>query len=131
MSIAYITHANCQLHDMGSYHPEQPARLQAVEQELKKTGLLNDLTSYQAVQANRQQLQQAHTVDYVASIYDAAPSSGLHQLDPDTSMNQHSLQASLLAAGAGIQAVDLVMAGSHDSVFCNVRPPFSFPSSRT
>jgi len=38
-------------------------------------------------------------------------------------MNPHSLHAALLAAGAGINVVDLVMTGSVANAFCNVRPP--------
>jgi len=44
-------------------------------------------------------------------------------LDPDTCMNKYSLQASLLAAGACIQAVDKVLTGEFPRAFCNVRPP--------
>ena len=38
-------------------------------------------------------------------------------------MNPYSLIAALRSAGAGILAVDLVMSGEADAVFCNVRPP--------
>ena len=123
MSVGYITHADCQLHDMGSFHPEQPARLAAVDRYLQDTGLLADLTRYDAIEATPEQLTWAHTPEYVTAIFDASPVTGMRQLDPDTSMNPHSLHASKLAAGSGTQAIDLVMNNSHSSVFCNVRPP--------
>ena len=44
-------------------------------------------------------------------------------MDPDTWMNPHTLQAALRAAGATIQAVDLVMASEVNTAFCNIRPP--------
>ena len=122
MAIAYISHPDCELHDMG-HHPEQPARLAAVDRYLEDTGLLADLTRYEATEATPEQLTWAHTPEYVTAIFDASPVSGLRQLDPDTSMNPHSLHASKLAAGSGTQAIDLVMNDTHSSVFCNVRPP--------
>ena len=45
------------------------------------------------------------------------------QLDPDTAMNVHSLNASLRAAGAGVLAVDEVIGGRASNAFCLTRPP--------
>ena len=44
------------------------------------------------------------------------------QLDPDTAMNPYSLAAARRAAGAGLLAVDEVMAGHAQNAFCAVRP---------
>jgi acetoin utilization deacetylase AcuC-like enzyme len=44
------------------------------------------------------------------------------QLDPDTAMNPSSLGAARRAAGAGVLAVDEVMAGRAQNAFCAVRP---------
>jgi acetoin utilization deacetylase AcuC-like enzyme len=44
------------------------------------------------------------------------------QLDPDTAMNASSLGAARRAAGAGVLAVDEVMAGRAQNAFCAVRP---------
>ena len=123
MSIAYITHQKCQLHDMGSYHPEQPARLSAINDRLIATGLDMVLRQHDAEPATREQLLAAHDEAYVDSIFRKSPEMGLVNVDPDTSMNPFSLQAALLAAGAAVQAVDMVMAGEVDQVFCAVRPP--------
>jgi acetoin utilization deacetylase AcuC-like enzyme len=38
-------------------------------------------------------------------------------------MNPHTLNAALRAAGAGVLAVDLIMAGSIEAAFCSIRPP--------
>jgi len=123
MSIAYISHPTCQLHDMGSHHPEQPARLSAISDRLIATGLDMVLRQYDARPADSAQLIRAHDAQYVSRIFDLAPESGQVQVDADTSMNAHSLEAALLAAGAAIQAVDLVMAKEVGQVFCGVRPP--------
>jgi acetoin utilization deacetylase AcuC-like enzyme len=45
------------------------------------------------------------------------------QIDPDTSINVHTWDAALRAAGAAIDATDAVMAGEMDNAFCSVRPP--------
>ena len=39
MAIGYISHHDCALHDMGHHHPEQPARLSAINDRLIATGL--------------------------------------------------------------------------------------------
>jgi acetoin utilization deacetylase AcuC-like enzyme len=44
-------------------------------------------------------------------------------VDPDTSMNVHTWDAALRAAGAAIAATDAVMAGDLQNAFCAVRPP--------
>ena len=51
------------------------------------------------------------------------PDRGYAYLDPDTSMNPQSLSAALRAAGAVVEATDLVMAGEAQHAFCAVRPP--------
>ncbi len=44
-------------------------------------------------------------------------------LDPDTSLNPHSLEAALRAAGACVAATDAVLGGRAGRAFCAVRPP--------
>ena len=65
----------------------------------------------------------AHAALYVQELIAASPTEGYHHVDPDTSMNPHTLQAALRAAGAVVQATDLVLGGKAPSAFCNIRPP--------
>jgi acetoin utilization deacetylase AcuC-like enzyme len=44
-------------------------------------------------------------------------------LDADTGMNCHTWEALLLAAGAGVTAVEHIFSGGIDRAFCNIRPP--------
>ncbi len=120
---AYLSHADCLLHEMGPDHPECPARLSAIEDALHKAGLYDLLHHHEAPLATEEQLKRAHDADYVEALIAAAPRSGHVYLDGDTSMNPHSLQAALRAAGALVRAVDLVMSGRESTAFCNVRPP--------
>jgi len=123
VSTAYITHPDCLKHDMGTYHPECPQRLVAIENELKATGLLEQLQRYEAPPVTTEQLARVHTPDYIESIRQASPAAGLIALDADTAMNPFSLNAALHAAGAAVLATDLVLAGTVNNAFCAVRPP--------
>jgi acetoin utilization deacetylase AcuC-like enzyme len=108
---------------MGSYHPESPLRLRAVEDQLIASGLINYLDHCDAPAADRTHLERVHTAAYVDSVFAAVPKAGIHHLDPDTAMNPFSLRAALRAAGAVVYAVDIVMSGRTKTAFCSVRPP--------
>ena len=123
MQTAYITHSLCLKHEMGAYHPESPARIHAIEDQLIASGLMDYLQRHDAPEATREQLLRAHAAGYIDAIAAAAPKQGMVQLDPDTAMNPFSYRAALRAAGAVVLGVDLVMAGKAENVFCNIRPP--------
>ncbi len=123
MATAFIHHRDCALHDMGSHHPESPARLSSIEDHLLATGLLDHLVEVEAPLATREQLLRVHDADYVNAIAAAVPLRGIVHLDPDTAMCPYTQQAALRAAGALVKATDMVMAGEVENAFCNVRPP--------
>ena len=123
MRTAYITHDDCLKHDMGLDHPECPARMHAIKDQLIASGLLDFLSHYDAPKASKEQLARVHNSDYIDSIFHQSPQSGLMQIDDDTAMNPHTLSAALHAAGAVIKGVDLVMSGEMQNAFCNIRPP--------
>jgi acetoin utilization deacetylase AcuC-like enzyme len=120
---AYITHTDCARHDMGPHHPECPERLGAINDHLLVKGLLDYMIPYDAPLATEEQLGRAHTSLYVREIFEASPTEGLHAVDPDTNMNPYTLTAALRAAGAAVQATDLVLGGEASTAFCSVRPP--------
>jgi acetoin utilization deacetylase AcuC-like enzyme len=123
MSTAYITHADCLRHEMGAGHPECPDRLAAVNEEMRTSGLLDQLRCLEAPLAQPEDLKRVHRGAYVDLIFENAPTSdGYVQLDPDTAMNQYSLAAAQRAAGAGLLAVDEVVSGRSSNAFCAVRP---------
>jgi acetoin utilization deacetylase AcuC-like enzyme len=123
MAIGYISHHDCQLHEMGHHHPEQPARLRAINDRLIASGLEMVLHRYDAPLATRDLLEAVHDPAYVEQIFAASPAEGLVWVDGDTAMNRHSLNAALRAAGAVALGVDLVLAGQVKQAFCGVRPP--------
>jgi acetoin utilization deacetylase AcuC-like enzyme len=123
MQTAYITHPQCQLHDMGHFHPECPERLRAIEDQLIASGVLGLLSRHEAPPALREHLIRVHDPAYVDEIEAVSPKSGTIHLDPDTAMNPHSYRAALHAAGAAVLATDLVLSGRAANAFCSVRPP--------
>jgi acetoin utilization deacetylase AcuC-like enzyme len=122
MTTSYITHADCLQHEMGAGHPECPERLVAVNEHMRLSGLLDRLRVLDAPLASQEDLKRVHRPAYVDLIFEHAPTEGYVQLDPDTSMNPHTLAAARRAAGAGVLAVDEIMAGRSENAFCAVRP---------
>ena len=123
MKTAYISHTACLKHEMTANHPERPARMLAIERALQSAGLLHKLAQYEAPLASKAVLARAHSEAYIDWIFSQSPKTGLVQLDADTAMNVHSLEATLRASGAAIKGVDLVMTGQMQVAFCNTRPP--------
>ncbi|MDT7522797.1 histone deacetylase family protein [Rhodoferax sp. TBRC 17198] len=120
---AFISHPDCARHEMGPDHPECPERLGAIQDMLLIRGLLDYMNTYEAPLATLAQLGRAHASNYVNELIDASPTQGYHKVDPDTDMNPYTVRAALRAAGAAVQATDLVLGGQVPSAFCNVRPP--------
>ncbi|OED43864.1 deacetylase [Chromatiales bacterium (ex Bugula neritina AB1)] len=120
---ALISHQDCVRHEMSAGHPERPARIAAVLDELAAQGLSQKLEHFKAPEATRDQLLLAHPSGYIDDLMAKSPAEGSVQLDADTAMNEYSIRAALLAAGSGIKAVDLVIDDSIDNAFCCVRPP--------
>ncbi|MEK9824783.1 MAG: histone deacetylase family protein [Methylotenera sp.] len=123
MRTAYITHASFLRHNMGGQHPECPQRLSAINDQLIASGILDHLIHYDATAASAEQLARVHDADYVNWMMNQQLDGALACLDSDTTMNQFTNQAALHAAGAVVNAVDLVMAGEVENAFCCVRPP--------
>jgi len=123
MQTAYISHPLCLKHDMGAHHPECPARIHAIEDQLIASGLFGYLQHHEAQEVTREQLLRVHDASYIDMIAASAPHQGSVAIDGDTEMNEFTYPAALRSAGAAVQAVDLVMTDQVENAFCNVRPP--------
>ena len=121
--LAVFTHKACRLHDTPQGHPEQVARLDVVINALKSPGLEKIDWQENPPKATTAQLEYAHTPAYVQKILTSAPATGHLWLDEDTAISPHSIDAALYAAGAGIAAVNHIMAGHAKKAFCATRPP--------
>ncbi|MGB1296931.1 MAG: histone deacetylase family protein [Psychrobium sp.] len=123
MTTAIISHPDCRRHKMDVLHPEQPGRIDDISDRLIASGLEYSIDHFDANDVLNADLLRVHGVSYIRSLYERIPHEGLVNIDGDTQMCANTLKAANRAAGSGVQAVDLVMQGSHQAVFCNVRPP--------
>jgi acetoin utilization deacetylase AcuC-like enzyme len=128
----YYTHRAYWRHEMGAGHPECPERLGAIEDRLLITGLGDALERRDPTPASVSELELAHGRLHIASMRglsdelkeEIQAGGPMHaQVDPDTSINVHTWEAALLAAGAALNATDAVLAGELENAFCAVRPP--------
>ena len=114
------SHPDCLGHQPGAGHPESPARLRTVTEALHEA--LPALQWHEAPLATREQLQRVHAPSLIDRILEA-PAGVTLRLDEDTVLSPGSVAATLRACGAGIAAVDAVLAGDTRQAFCAVRPP--------
>lgn len=117
---------------MGAGHPECAARLDAIEDRLLLTGVADALERREAPLASQSQIVRAHPVAHLDRLRgmtdrladDVAAGGPEHAaIDPDTSLNLHTVDAALRAAGAAVAATDAVLSGELENAFCAVRPP--------
>jgi acetoin utilization deacetylase AcuC-like enzyme len=118
-----LTHEACAAHEMGSWHPECPARLAAIQDRLITAGIAPHLQYIEAPPASIDTLVRAHDPAYISLLQRSVPVEGYHVLDPDTLMCPGTWAAVLRAAGAVVEATDRVIAGTLANAFCAVRPP--------
>lgn len=123
MSITLFTHKDCALHNPDPHHPESPARIDAINDQIIRSGLDFVLTREQATAPGLEPIYRVHDKSYVDGLFKKAPSEGHIWLDPDTPMTPETLTSALMAAGANINAVDHVMQHTNQQAFCAVRPP--------
>ncbi|MBJ7308656.1 histone deacetylase family protein [Rugamonas sp. CCM 8940] len=125
MTTAIYTHPDCLRHQMGDWHPESPARLQAISDQLMRAQINDLLEHRQAPLVAMADLERNHSRNAIAIVRDNVPAVGAddYPIDGDTSLNAYSWLAAQRAAGAAVAATDAVIDGEIDNAFCSVRPP--------
>lgn len=125
MTTLLVTHPCFVNHDTGPGHPERPDRMRAIDKALAHEAF----ASLQRVEAPlREDIEDwvalVHPRDYIEAIKEARPAPGEDavRLDPDTVLSSGSWEPALRAVGAGLEAVDQVLAGKAGNAFCQVRP---------
>jgi acetoin utilization deacetylase AcuC-like enzyme len=109
-------------HDPGRGHPERPARLGAVLEGLQVSGVVEAQRPLAPREAAREDLERVHTAEYLDAL-EVFCELGGGPIDPDTAVSSESWTAALLAAGAGLEAIDALERGEGTAAFCAVRPP--------
>ena len=112
-------HADCMGHVTPPGHPEQVARLAAVERGLSDL----PVERHEAPIAADDEVLRCHPAAYLAKLRRAIPTEGWVALDGDTILSPGSLTAALRAVGGIAAAVDAVMAGQAQNAFVAGRPP--------
>jgi acetoin utilization deacetylase AcuC-like enzyme len=122
MTIVVETHPAYLAHDTGPGNPERPARLDAVLAGLEAAGVPDALLWAEPRRATRAELERVHPAQHLDDL-EAFCAAGGGRIDADTSAGATSWDAALLAAGAGLDAVERLDRGDGSAAFCVVRPP--------
>lgn len=121
-SPVFLEHVTDLYGHTGEAHPESPDRLKAVHGALEEAGLVAKMQRLEPVPATRAQLSLVHEPTLIDRV-EALSAQGGGLLDEDTVVSSGSLKAALLAAGAGITAVEAMAADTIDRAFLALRPP--------
>ena len=120
MNTAIVTSDSSDDHITGDGHPEQPKRVSAVINKLRKR---DNLLWIKSEKFDQKILKKVHGSDYIESVERSFPSNGLKFLDGDTIISPGSKKATYDAVGSIIKAVDGVETKKFKNAFCAVRPP--------
>jgi acetoin utilization deacetylase AcuC-like enzyme len=116
----YLHHPSSLDHLTGD-HPEQPARIPAIERALAE----RDWVGYErelAPAVDFARLYAVHPQAYVESIERICAAGG-GMLDLDTVASPGSYEAALHSAGGAVRAVEALLTGEAKVAFCGLRPP--------
>jgi acetoin utilization deacetylase AcuC-like enzyme len=120
--IVFATHARYLEHQTGHGHPERPARLEAVLLGARYGGVDDALVPVAPRAASREELERVHPGGYLDAIERFCLAGG-GSIDADTTCSKESWEAAVLAAGAGLAAIEALDGGVGSAAFCAVRPP--------
>lgn len=105
-SAVLFQHPSSLLHDIGP-HPEQPARITAINEALAAVGDAG-FVRHESPQATRQQLEAVHPAAHIDAIEELCRQGG-GAIDADTAVGPHSHTAALHAAGGACAMVDVLL----------------------
>jgi acetoin utilization deacetylase AcuC-like enzyme len=110
-------------HDTRSFHPESPARIDAVLRGIGESVDQARLQSIPLRAATRDELHLCHPPHYVDLVSEEV-AAGRRQLSTgDTDIGEQSYDVALKAVGGVIMAADAVCRREVRNAFCAVRPP--------
>ncbi|MGV1098669.1 histone deacetylase family protein [Thiovibrio sp. JS02] len=121
--LTIVTHPDFAAHQTGGgEHPEVPARLSTIGERLALSSLKEHLETALPRKAERNWLTNFHEENYLFRFEESALSGKTFIDHPDNQLCYESYEVALLAAGAGLTAIDL-LEKDREQVFCAVRPP--------
>jgi len=116
----YFRHASSLQHETGA-HPENKARIPAIEHELARRGWVG-WEPREAPAVETAQLERIHPAEHIEHIRDTSAGGG-GWFDADTVASAGSSTAALHAAGGACAVVDALMTREAPTAFAGLRPP--------
>lgn len=123
----YFSHDDGLKHENPPGHPEQVARLEAIDRALAGT----ELVRRDAPRCEDSEILRCHPERYLNRIIAGSPDAGWTSLDGDTSMSPGTLTAARRSVGGCVAAVDAVLGGEAKHAFVGCRPPGHHAESET
>lgn len=108
-------------HQTGA-HPERPARLLAIQEQLERAGLLDRCWAGVCTPLSPEQVRRVHRTEVVEAARSLSEAGG-GRLEVDTVVSPASYQVALTAAGACVAAVDAALDQEDKKALCLIRPP--------
>jgi acetoin utilization deacetylase AcuC-like enzyme len=118
--LLYLHHPSSLEHDTGN-HPEQAARIPAIERALEERDWLG-FEREQAPAVETDRLEAIHPRSYIEGIRRVCEQGG-GMLDVDTVASSASFDAALHSAGGAVRAIDALIQDNAGVTFCGLRPP--------
>jgi acetoin utilization deacetylase AcuC-like enzyme len=109
-------------HKTEIFHPENPARLQAIYSMLEEQDFEGALVPIEPRYAELEELLLVHDPYYVDRVLDSAEKTRV-RFDPDTVTSPKTYKAAWMAAGGIMEAIRAVLAGEVANAFALIRPP--------
>ena len=104
-------------------NPECSERVKNIIDLIKREDFKN-ISIYKPTKIEVSYIQDAHAKDFVAETLLRFPNNDeIVYLDQETPVSKGSLEATLKAAGSGLNAADLIIKKEVENAFCIVRPP--------
>jgi acetoin utilization deacetylase AcuC-like enzyme len=110
-------------HDTGAGHPERAHRLTAILRHLEGAELWERLRPLKIGSAAEDWILKIHGARHLHFVRESSKRGAAVLDQGDTHVSARSFEVAELAVGAALAAVDAVMAGLLQRVFCAVRPP--------
>jgi acetoin utilization deacetylase AcuC-like enzyme len=120
MPVHIVWHPSSLEHDPGPGHPESPARIRAILEELRRPTYDRIVEWSESGAAKAHQLHRVHPADYLERLDEMARRGG-GMVDGDTFLSSDSYVAATHAAGAAVEAARRALEGQ--PAFAAIRPP--------
>jgi acetoin utilization deacetylase AcuC-like enzyme len=108
-------------HEPGDFHPESPARLEAIYRRLEMSDIAGVYQEIAPYYATKKEIALIHTKEYIRFI--EATQGKKVGLDADTITSPLSYETACLAVGGGINLLKAIFSGEINNGFALIRPP--------